>query len=504
MGSRIILEPTDLNSEVSPHVGEILIAVDLDSKLKYKLSNGTITDVGTQGVDGPQGATGSQGYQGYQGATGSQGYQGATGSQGDQGATGSQGDQGATGSSGIDGIDSGVRFIFNNNTDTTVDPGSGYFNLDSTTFSSIGVIGVSNTAYGGVDATGLNSEFYNWFNTNYGRGYIQVSNSYDKTNLGIFEIGSATVPAWSGIEFNVSNILLSSGTASGMTYSITFFKYGTNGITGSTGINGSIGIDGPTGSQGPTGPQGLTGNQGYQGITGASGLGIYTTTQSSPAYFPSKRTGETMINSLGDVYTWTGVFWNYMNYNIKGPQGYQGPQGLTGPIGATFWGGPTGSQGFQGATGPQGFQGTQGFQGYVGPQGLVGADTLNIKVDISALQLATLFSVPVTLIPSPGPGFSIIPNTIVYRYTYGSVVYDFASSLYIYHGTKTPTTENFASIGVADITAGSNKSGLIVRSMANVDAIAENKDIMLAAVTSNPTTGDGTLTIWITYTIITW
>lgn len=129
---------------------------------------------------------------------------------------------------------------------------------------------------------------------------------------------------------------------------------------------------------------------------------------------------------------------------------------------------------------------------------------MTVKVDLDATDLSTLFATPVTLVSAPGTGYSIVPNTVAFRFTYGTTQYDFATGLFVYTSGKTRGTDYFATIQQSDINAAANRSGTLYRTGYGIDGIDEDSDILIAAGTSNPTTGDGTLTIWITYSIVVW
>jgi len=126
---------------------------------------------------------------------------------------------------------------------------------------------------------------------------------------------------------------------------------------------------------------------------------------------------------------------------------------------------------------------------------------LTVKIDLSAADLATLFSTPVDLVPAPPTGYYISPIKWDYRYTYGSAVYDFTGVLAAFFSTKT-SDEMFFSLGTSTINANASRSGTLVASSDNSkNSIADTDKLILQALLANPTTGDGTLTIWVTYSI---
>ena len=59
-------------------------------------------------------------------------------------------------------------------------------------------------------------------------------------------------------------------------------------------------------------------------------------------------------------------------------------------------------------------------------QGLFGLDTLTAKIAVTSSQLATIFTSPVTLIPSPGAGKVLDIMSVMVSFDAGNTVYDFA------------------------------------------------------------------------------
>lgn len=126
---------------------------------------------------------------------------------------------------------------------------------------------------------------------------------------------------------------------------------------------------------------------------------------------------------------------------------------------------------------------------------------LVVKVDLSSADLLALNIVPKTIAAAPGAGYAIVPISLVYRYTYGATEYTGAYTIALKSASKT-TSDPFIIITSTAINSSGNRSG---SSPANtgtgIDAIVENDALELkssAAISS----GDGTLTVWVTYTII--
>lgn len=128
--------------------------------------------------------------------------------------------------------------------------------------------------------------------------------------------------------------------------------------------------------------------------------------------------------------------------------------------------------------------------------------SMTVKVSLTSAQLLSAYTTPIDLISAPGAGYFIMPSSIGYRYTFGTAVYNFTDDLYI--GCSTGTDLDF--IGMIDeayINAGSNKSGYCELGIRG-NAFIENDKIVFRATTANATTGDGVLSLWITYTLAQW
>ena len=184
-----------------------------------KGDQGAIGFTGSQGPPGTGGADGVGGFTGSQGNTGFVGSQGFTGSQGDLGYTGSQGDIGFTGSQGETGF--------------------------------VGSVGYTGSQ-GDIGYTGSQG--------------IQGILGYT---------GSQGPPGPGGVD--------GSGGFTG--------SQGNTGYTGSIGFTGSAGA-GFTGSAGTDGTVGFTGSQGEIGFTGSSGVGVTTLDELSDVTITTPSSGQ--------------------------------------------------------------------------------------------------------------------------------------------------------------------------------------------------------------------
>lgn len=123
-----------------------------------------------------------------------------------------------------------------------------------------------------------------------------------------------------------------------------------------------------------------------------------------------------------------------------------------------------------------------------------------VKVTLSSAQLLALFTTPVELVPAV-TGKVIIPQFLHQRYTHVSTAYTTSGQFRI--GLGTP---NFAGVLFsATVTSADNAQGLnnLNYNTATSGLVYENLPIVVGATTANPTGGDGTLDIYLTYLEIT-
>jgi len=131
---------------------------------------------------------------------------------------------------------------------------------------------------------------------------------------------------------------------------------------------------------------------------------------------------------------------------------------------------------------------------------------LVVKVDLTSAQILALFTTPITVAAAVGAGYSLLPQSLSYRYTYGSAAYVIASTgIVLCHSTKAASAYITEVVSNTILQAGASRSGITFSNTASSsNALVENDSLQLKIATGNPTTGDGTLTMWITYSIITW
>jgi hypothetical protein len=124
-----------------------------------------------------------------------------------------------------------------------------------------------------------------------------------------------------------------------------------------------------------------------------------------------------------------------------------------------------------------------------------------VEINLSSAQILALDATPVTVATAPGAGFAVVPHSMTYRFTYGTVQYADGSTVALKSSTKT-NSDPYCVIATQVMYAAANRSGVIQSATGTgIDAIVENDSIELKT-TAAFTAGDGTLTVWVTYSVI--
>lgn len=128
-----------------------------------------------------------------------------------------------------------------------------------------------------------------------------------------------------------------------------------------------------------------------------------------------------------------------------------------------------------------------------------------VKVEVSSAELLNLASVAKDLIAAPGAGLGIAVTYLLARNNYNSIVYDFADVLQVItQGNAWGTFTSQCNIGDSFMNAAT--TGMVSRPCTGGDAtvliVKANEKIQLKA-DANPTQGNGTLTLWLTYITVT-
>lgn len=127
-----------------------------------------------------------------------------------------------------------------------------------------------------------------------------------------------------------------------------------------------------------------------------------------------------------------------------------------------------------------------------------------VKVDLSSADILSLDTVPVSIVSAPGSGYALQPTTASFRYTGGSTGYSgTANAIKILSSTAVDNDEYLISVMPKSALTTSDSTGIATPSGGSPSPLKENDSIVIKA-DGTLTTGDGTLTVWVTYSIITW
>jgi len=125
---------------------------------------------------------------------------------------------------------------------------------------------------------------------------------------------------------------------------------------------------------------------------------------------------------------------------------------------------------------------------------------LHKKVSLSAAQIRTANSVPVSLISAPGAGKVIEVLSGSVNFQYGTVAFDSGSTAFGLQ-INTAATYQFAANGYLNGT--SNVFALIGVTYSNTTQLVANEPLNFVLLGADATVGDSTMDIYINYRIIT-
>jgi hypothetical protein len=146
----------------------------------------------------------------------------------------------------------------------------------------------------------------------------------------------------------------------------------------------------------------------------------------------------------------------------------------------------------------KGEKGDRGAQGIQGPTGPGGADFLFTKVSLTASEIKSASSTPITAISSGGLGTAIEIISMTVNLIYGSVKFD--GTTYIYIGASTASAGAAMYYNIISYSANRFIKGFPLNP--NLSNLVENDDIVLYT-SQDSVGGDSSLDVYITYRIIT-
>jgi hypothetical protein len=231
---------------------------------------------------------------------------------------------------------------------------------------------------------------------------------------------------------------------------------------------GATGATGATGAQGPTGPQGVPGPVGPAGLE-----------------WQGQWVSGTVYNE-NDAVGYDGAsYFLYVENNI----GSETEDPVNNP---THWA----LLASQGAIGPQGPQGIQG------PAGTGTSIVKEVKVTLSSSQILNIFTNPIELVPAQA-GKILIPQFVHQKFIYGTVTYVGGALLKLRIGTNLSNpVQNLAQMINSTGNAQSIQN-LFYNNYVGGELNLQGLSIVLEGSNPNPTLGDGTMDVYLTYLEIT-
>lgn len=128
-----------------------------------------------------------------------------------------------------------------------------------------------------------------------------------------------------------------------------------------------------------------------------------------------------------------------------------------------------------------------------------GGSLATVKVSLSSAQILALNTTPVTLVAAPGAGKIIQPIAVMFNLVYNTTTYATNILAQIrYAGISA----NFITSTILGLTA-STLARLLASTSLTFAAVPSNTALILDTQTGNPTTGNSTMDVYLTYTVIT-
>lgn len=124
---------------------------------------------------------------------------------------------------------------------------------------------------------------------------------------------------------------------------------------------------------------------------------------------------------------------------------------------------------------------------------------INAKVSLTSAEILNLFTTPKVAILAPGVGKIIRILGVTFKYNFGTIAYSTNSLRVVLNSS--------IAISITNILNGSSSSSLNTSPLTSLGSVAfadwENQSIKIDVLAQNPTAGDGTVEVYISYTIIT-
>lgn len=302
-------------------------------------------------------------------------------------------------------------------------------------------------------------------------------------------------------------------------------------------VTSKLGQRGEVGVQGDTGPQGLVGPQGYQGIDGTtaliftpgdSGKVLYSNSSGYPAasnvmsISHSASSNSAIVSTSNNSYG-VKVIHNSSNANsnivhivIENATELSPNEDNTAILIETDFNNVTDeifSVGIDGALKSKSLSNSGAYFSYltsVTPEGKLErtdisterfGDILKKKITISSSQILNSYTTPITVIEARG-GYTINLLSVFGKYNYGTVSYDWPeAAVIVAAGPPLPLVEINSGLLNGTVSAYFNYS-VNVYDQPGAQAFDNGIPLVFKTLIANPTNGNGTLTLELTYKLV--
>ena len=122
-------------------------------------------------------------------------------------------------------------------------------------------------------------------------------------------------------------------------------------------------------------------------------------------------------------------------------------------------------------------------------------------VAISSAQILALNSSPITLVAAPGAGFTIMPETVLIQYVFVTAGYTGDITPVVIVDTANASAFTFFSL-LADTVTTIKKLTPVTPFGSDIDQFPEDEALRITTGASDPLTGDSTIRVFVTYSII--
>lgn len=131
--------------------------------------------------------------------------------------------------------------------------------------------------------------------------------------------------------------------------------------------------------------------------------------------------------------------------------------------------------------------------------------TKTVSVTLTSSQVLNLFTQPAVLITGVA-GFHILPVSVLVKYSYGTSPYSFGGNVNILLGAGDPVFNSSSVTDNFNLTQGYSTASvphpITLGNGSKYTTVAGGDNILAKALVSNPTGGDGTITVDIMYRLI--